>query len=66
MYLKCKDCDGDPMFYEITPTCYNQYKKRLEKLVSLGIGYELVTKHQVVGDVFDGDEINIILDHHKV
>lgn len=61
-YLKGKDCDGDPIFYGISDSCYTMYESRFIKLVSLKNAFEFVTKDMVSDQLFNDDEIIFILD----
>lgn len=60
-YLKGKDCDGDPIFYKISESCDKIYGQRLDKLALLKNSYEFVAESQITDELFDDDEIEIIL-----
>lgn len=65
-YLKGKDCDGEPIFYKISNNCDDLYGQRLDKLVSLKNSYEFVAENQITDELFDDDEIEIILNDNGI
>lgn len=59
VFLKTKDCDGDPMFYNISANFYCKYYDRLNALCGKSKDYELVLSGGVSDVPFDEDEILI-------